>query len=62
MSLTAEYAMQGVSAVKLNVPACKETEVSAKVEPAETKEDTGVAGLPTLSIALPATSMHPADD
>ena len=60
--LTADSAVQGVSAVKLNMPGCKETEVQAKVELAETKADASSAGLPGLSAALPAMSMHPPDE
>ena len=53
--LTAVFAVQGVSAVKLNVPGHKQTkEVVAKNEPAEAKSGPTLAGGPQTSADLPA--------
>ena len=48
----------GVSAVKLNVPGLKETEVAAKTEPAETKANSTLAGDSRLSL-ISGSKAHP---
>ncbi len=55
--LIAESAVQGVSAVKLNVPGRKQSEVLAKFEPAGTKADTNLGGAPQKFAYLPAEEL-----
>ena len=50
----AESAMQGVSAVKLNVPSSKVTEAKPKAEPTQAKAGPIVKGVPGLSVCLSA--------